>query len=153
MFAKSRGSLKIYVRQVSRFIEKPKDTFARQLILKGGLWNTMIMVFNAKRLLDLVRTVSPPLFGLFNLIWQAIGTEGANDVTEQAYRNMQPVNFSRGPLEALSLHRPSPLWVAGPRRLLERLGVRRTASRVIYNDLGTWHNSIERQKLRVRGEV
>ena len=97
--------------EVSQFIEKPKGTFARELIVKGGLWNTMIMVFKSKTLLDLVSRVSPRLFGLFNLISQAIGTTGEKDVVEQAYRNMQPVNFSRGPLEAFSLHRPSPLWV------------------------------------------
>jgi hypothetical protein len=113
----------------------------------------MIMVFNAKRLLDLVRRVSPRLFGLFNLIRQAIGTAGENDVTVQAYRNMQPVNFSRGPLEALSLHRPSPLWVLPVR------GVHWSdwgSENRITSDLqrlGTWHNSIECQKLRVRGEV
>jgi len=97
--------------EVSQFIEKPKRTSARKLILKGGLWNTMVMVFKAKTLLNLVRIVAPRLFSLFNLIRQAIGTTGENDVVEQAYRNMQPVNFSRGALKTVSLHRPSPLWV------------------------------------------
>jgi mannose-1-phosphate guanylyltransferase len=99
------------VREVARFVEKPKPTSVRKLILDGGLWNTMIMVFKAKTLLNVVRRVSPRLFRLFGLICQAIGTTVEKDVVEQAYKNMQSVNFSRGLLEAVSLHRPSPLWV------------------------------------------
>jgi mannose-1-phosphate guanylyltransferase len=139
--------------EVSRFIEKPKRTSARELILKGGLWNTMIMVFKAKTMLDLVRIVSPRLFRLFNLIWQAIGTTGEKDVVEQAYRNMEPVNFSRGPLEAFSLHRPSPLWVLPVRGVQWSDWGSETRIKSELQRLGAWDNSLERQTLRSTAEV
>src|ERR671922_552585 len=38
------------VREVSKFIEKPKPRSVRALILRGALWNTMVMVFKAEML-------------------------------------------------------------------------------------------------------
>lgn len=135
---KNLNPLSVY--EVSQFIEKPKRTSARELMLNGGLWNTMIMVFKTATLLDLVRTVSPRLFRLFNLIRQAIGTTGENDVLEQAYRNMQPVNFSQGPLEVFSVHRPSPLWVVPVRGVHWSDWGSETRIMSDLRRLGTWDN-------------
>ncbi len=135
---------------VSEFIEKPKRNSVTELIQKGGLWNTMVMVFKAKTLLDLVRRGCPRLFCLFSFICQAIGTSGEKDVVEQVYRNIRPVNFSRGPLEAFSLRRPSPLWVLPIR------GVRwsdwGSETRIMRDlqRLSTWDSSMVCQKLRAR---
>lgn len=103
--------LPLGVHEVSQFIEKPEGCSMRELILKGGLWNTMVMVFKAETLLHLVRTAAPTLFCFFNRISKAIGTAGGTDVAEEVYRQMEPVNFSRGLMEPLSLQHPSPLWV------------------------------------------
>jgi mannose-1-phosphate guanylyltransferase len=141
------------VYEVSQFIEKPKCTSARELILKGGLWNIMIMVFKARTLLKLVRRISPRLFRLFCLIWQAIGTTGEKDVVEQTYRNMQSVNFSRGMLETLSLQRPSLLWVLPVRGVHWSDWGSENRITGELKRLGAWDNSMECEKLRSEAEV
>ena len=35
-------------RGVERFVEKPEPVLARKLMLRGGLWNTMVIVFKLK---------------------------------------------------------------------------------------------------------
>jgi RNA polymerase sigma factor (sigma-70 family) len=103
--------LPLCVREVSQFIEKPKRPSVQELILKGALWNTMVMVFKAETLLDLVRRAAPTLYRFFNSISEAIGTAGETDAVGEAYKQLEPVNFSQELLEPLSLQRPSPLWV------------------------------------------
>ena len=71
----------------------------------------MVMVFKAKMLLDLVRRAAPTLFRVFDRIARAVGTGAETDVAEEVYKQMEPVNFSQGLLEPLSLQRPSPLLV------------------------------------------
>lgn len=99
------------VREVSKFIEKPKATSVMTLILDGALWNTMVMVFKAEMLLDLVRRTAPTLFSFFDRIVEAVGTSSETDVVEEVYRQLEPVNFSQGVLVPLSLQFPSPLLV------------------------------------------
>jgi mannose-1-phosphate guanylyltransferase len=99
------------VREVSKFIEKPKPPSVRALILKGALWNTMVMVFKAEMLLDLVRRTAPTLFGFFDRIAEAVAAGAETDAVEEAYRQLEPVNFSQGLLVPLSLQLPSPLLV------------------------------------------
>ena len=103
--------LPLGIREISQFIEKPERSTAQTLILNGGLWNTLVMIFKARTLLNLVRAYDPTLFSYFHRISEAIGTPGETDVLEEVYRQMEPVNFSQGILEPLSLQDPSPLWV------------------------------------------
>lgn len=112
------------LRRVSRFIEKPELGAARELVLKGGLWNTMVMVFKAKTVLDLARSATQRLYNSFQQILEAIGTPREKDVVEETYRHMKPVNFSKGLLE--------PLWQ--PRRSC--LAVLRVRG-VIWSDWGS----------------
>ena len=96
---------------VSQFIEKPDAHAVQELLVKGGLWNSMVMVFKARTLLDLVRRTAPQIYRLFSWILQAVGTTGETDVVEEAYRQMEVVNFSRGLLEALPREYASRLLV------------------------------------------
>ena len=97
------------------------------LILNAGVWNTTVVLFNATPLLDLMRKLFRDRFLLFNLFWQTIGTTGEHDIVEQAYRNMQPVSFSRAALETVSPYRPS-FFMLSYGSPLERLVFQRTAS-------------------------
>ena len=99
------------VHEVVRFIEKPEPHAAQDLLLNGGLWNTMVMVFKVRTLLDLVRGVAPQMFDFFRRILQAVGTSGEMDAVEEGYRHMEAVNFSRGLLEALPREHASRLLV------------------------------------------
>ncbi|MFZ5875448.1 MAG: sugar phosphate nucleotidyltransferase [Nitrospirota bacterium] len=98
-------------RPLSCFIEKPGTDVARDLILRGGLWNTLVMAFQVKTLLGLVREVTPDLYRAFEQIGVAIGTSCEAEVVETTYRMMERVNLSRDVLEVLARRRPSPLRV------------------------------------------
>lgn len=99
------------VYEVSRFVEKPEARFARTLIRRGGLWNTMVIAFNAKTFLELACRVAPILHRSFQKILGAIGTPLEGKVVEEVYRALEPVNFSKGLLEALSAQYSSHLGV------------------------------------------
>lgn len=96
---------------VRLFAEKPEPRIVRGLVVRGGLWNTMVMIFRAKTLLDLVRSEAPGLYGSFLRILEAIGTRDEKHAVEKAYRHMKPTNFSKGLLEKLPLHHRSCLSV------------------------------------------
>lgn len=102
---------RLVVHKVSRFVEKPDTRTARKLILQGGLWNTMVIAFNAKTFLELICRVAPVLHRSFQKILGAIGTPLEGKVAEEIYRNLEPANFSRGLLEVLSAQYSSHLGV------------------------------------------
>jgi mannose-1-phosphate guanylyltransferase len=91
------------VRKVLRFVEKPERPAARKLIAQGGLWNTMIMVFKAKTLMEVVRITARSLYSSFKRIMDAIETNEERAVVENTYRDIEPLNFSSGLLELLPL--------------------------------------------------
>jgi mannose-1-phosphate guanylyltransferase len=88
-------------REVSRFIEKPKREIARSLVLGGGLWNTLVLVFKAQTFLDAVSRIAPRLHGYFEQIRRAVDTPSAKEMTEKVYQQMAPLNLSKGLLELL----------------------------------------------------
>jgi mannose-1-phosphate guanylyltransferase len=90
------------VRPVVQFREKPNVDCARELIRAGGFWNTMVMVSKAKTLIDLVRDVSPRLRGFLKRVQKAIGTSREREAIVEAYRLIEPVNFSTGLLEVVA---------------------------------------------------
>jgi len=91
---------------VARFIEKPSVCVARSLIRAGALWNTMTMVFKVKTILQLVKAVRPSTYQHFNRVLEAIGTEAESDTIDEVYRNLEPVNFSKGILEKIAVIYP-----------------------------------------------
>jgi mannose-1-phosphate guanylyltransferase len=98
-------------REVSQFIEKPEPSLGQELILNGGLWNTMVMVFKAQTLLRWVAKLAPLLHNAFTKILDGVGTPAAADVIKDVYTHLKPVNFSHGLLESLSAQRPCPVLV------------------------------------------
>src|SRR5581483_11316665 len=95
------------VRSVLRFVEKPADHTAQELVRQGGLWNTMVMLFRAQTLLDLARKFTPELYNPFETIADAIGTGRELDVVEAVYADLKKMNFSKDFLEVLSQREPS----------------------------------------------
>ncbi len=94
--------------RVRLFIEKPEPQDVGRLVRQGGLWNTMVMVFRTKTLLDLARLVVPRIHSSFQPIWKSIGTPSERLVVEESYRCMEAANLSKGLLEILpSQHRSS----------------------------------------------
>lgn len=108
---KEDSEFSIPAHRVSHFIEKPHPAVAQELIGKGGLWNTMVMVFKAKTLIDLVRRAAPKLHQAFHRIWQAIGTAKETAVIKEVYRKIESINFSKELLEIFPSQDSSSLWV------------------------------------------
>ena len=97
--------------QVRRFIEKPKPDAALNLLREGGLWNTMVMVFKARTMVDLVCRAAPQLHRVFANIFETIGTTHEVQTTNDAYRQIDAMNFSKGLLENFSVRHASRLMV------------------------------------------
>ncbi len=106
------------LRRVGQFVEKPDRDAARALIGRGGLWNTMVMVFKVQSLLEIVRKIVPELLASFEEIKNALGAPDEADRVRALYRNLSPENFSRGILEKLPSHRPACLSVLSVRGVL-----------------------------------
>jgi mannose-1-phosphate guanylyltransferase len=98
-------------RGIRLFMNDLDPVVARELIERGGLWNTMTLVFKADTVLELVRAFIPRLYGLLQDIHKAIGTRKERSVVEEAYRRMKPMNFADGILETFALMRASQLSV------------------------------------------
>jgi mannose-1-phosphate guanylyltransferase len=109
------GQSQSSLRRVLTFVEKPAPETARELVEQGALWNTLVMTFRPKTLLDLVARVEPSLRAAFERIRLAIGTPHEARVVEDVYRDLRPVNFSRAVLAAIPSRR-SPVLLVLPAR-------------------------------------
>ena len=83
---------------VSSFCEKPSIEVARDLLYQGGLWNSFVMVFQVRRMLELLRTMMPVEF---RQLW-AVHTDPV--AVADIYRGLQPWNFSRDFLAHIPQH-------------------------------------------------
>lgn len=129
---REESSSGLTIRRVRRFVEKPDSIAARELILNGGLWNTMVMVFRVKTLLDIVRDVDRELYASFEEIRKAIGTRDETSRVKEIYRRLKPSNFSKGIIEPLPARHPSCLSTLAVRGVLwSDWGLPRSIERVL----------------------
>ena len=105
---------------VDSFVEKPNSDDARELIERGGLWNTLVMVFRLSRMLDLAQEMIPrEVDGL-------LGLRSSPEKAGRLYQTMQPWNFStqllmRIPQHLVVLRIANVLWSDwGTRESIER---------------------------------
>ena len=98
-------------RIVSRFVEKPSLGVAQEIVSRGGLWNTLVMVFRAQNFLSYVRAMNNRLYSCFWRIRDALGAHSLIRAIEKIYERAQPVNLSKSFLEELPRRRPSQLLV------------------------------------------
>ncbi|HVO91947.1 MAG TPA: sugar phosphate nucleotidyltransferase [Terriglobales bacterium] len=96
---------------VARFIEKPDLKTAQQLVNSGGLWNTMTMVFKVRTVLLLLKNHCPDTYRRFELIYDAIGTPAEAEATQELYRTLHPLNFSKEFLETVAVTSPETIAV------------------------------------------
>lgn len=88
-------------RKVEFFVEKPAMEMAERIIRKGALWNTLVLVFKCRTLVEAIEQTTPELYRSFQPILQAIGTPDEHRVIEQVYRELRPTNFSKSVLQTL----------------------------------------------------
>jgi mannose-1-phosphate guanylyltransferase len=96
---------------VHAFVEKPSLHQVEELISKGALWNTMMMVFNVANFLDWVKELEPELYGHFAKIYDAIGTSAETKTIQAAYAALRAVNFSKEFLEPIAQRHSANLTV------------------------------------------
>jgi mannose-1-phosphate guanylyltransferase len=108
------------VSHVKSFREKPNSTMAREYISQGGLWNTFVLVFQVKRVMELLRDMAPKdSQRLFELQDDSVDAS-------VVYRDIGPWNFSshiltRIPEELIVLEAPNMHWSDwGTRESIER---------------------------------
>jgi len=87
------------IRGTASFVEKPDAAAARALVDTGALWNTMIMVFKARTLLNLFEKFCPTLYLSFGRIFDAIGSVHEAKTIHEVYQQLEPMNFSKSVLE------------------------------------------------------
>lgn len=99
------------LRAAARFVEKPDLATAQRLVESGGLWNTMIMVFKARTMLNLLQRHCSTTFRRFGRIFNTIGTPDETNTTEEVYRTLNPLNFSKEFLEMIAVTSPRTIAV------------------------------------------
>jgi len=87
---------KVY--HVKAFTEKPSLTDARDIISRGGVWNTLVMVFRLSRMMELLYELVPNECGqLFDLRWSP-------DRAAELYQGLNSWNFSTQILSRIPQH-------------------------------------------------
>jgi mannose-1-phosphate guanylyltransferase len=96
------------LRVVTRFVEKPGATRAAELIERGALWNSFVMVFRADTLWEYVESLTPSLAAAFRRLAFTPSPKAERAEIDDVYRRIQPVNFSSAFLRRLpGLTRPA----------------------------------------------
>lgn len=83
------------VLHVRRFWEKPSREIAVELMAKGCLWNSFIIVGQMPTLLGLFILATPELYVSFSKIRLTLGTLFEKDSIRKLYEDLQPSDFSR----------------------------------------------------------
>lgn len=80
---------------VSGFVEKPDQGTARRLHREGALWNTFVMVGEARAFWRLATGALPDHARLFDVYRRTVGTWAETMALGSLYRQLMPADFSR----------------------------------------------------------
>ena len=83
------------VHRVRRFWEKPAPSLAQELLERGCLWNTFVLVARVPVLLALLRDSVPGLYAAFMAAWLRRTSLGESEVMESLYASLPSTNFSQ----------------------------------------------------------
>ncbi|HTV55292.1 MAG TPA: sugar phosphate nucleotidyltransferase [Terriglobia bacterium] len=97
------------------FVEKPHAELARQIMLSGALWSTLIVAARAQALWMLGWQIFPDLMELFEAYGASIGTSKEEASRQSIYQKMPRLNFSthllaRIPANIVALEMRGVLW-------------------------------------------
>jgi mannose-1-phosphate guanylyltransferase len=84
---------------IQRFWEKPAPDLAAELLSRGCLWNSFVMVGRVPAFIDLIRAGAPDLVRAFAPVQRALGSSRERAVVDRVYASLDPVNFSERVLE------------------------------------------------------
>ena len=80
---------------VERFVEKPDLAVARELLTRGGMWNSFIIASRAQALLDIYATRFPEVVMAMVGALQADAEGWASGGTRDLYDDLPDIDFSR----------------------------------------------------------
>ena len=101
------------LRRVRRFWEKPSSTLARELMKRGCLWNSFVMVGTVSAFLKMIRLSTNELYTKFADIRSELSTAAEKRAIRTLYDDLTDTNFSSEVLQA----RPGDLAVRPVGRL------------------------------------
>lgn len=84
---------------VRQFWEKPKQDIASDLMDKGCLWNSFVMVGSVRSLLKMFREQAPRMYRLFSAVSVVIGTAAERISMKTIYSMISKADFSKVVLE------------------------------------------------------
>jgi mannose-1-phosphate guanylyltransferase len=105
--AESSGN---FISDVSRFWEKPSRRIAMQLMRRGCLWNSFVMVGAVGAFIKTIRHTLPNLLACFESMWATMTPGMEYEALRDLYLKVPATNFSDQVLSA----RPSDLAVIPP---------------------------------------
>ena len=82
------------ISRVDRFWEKPSTSVARELMERGCLWNSFVMVGRVDALLKMTQRALPDLFGSFATLVPSFGTGLERSRMAELYSKISETNFS-----------------------------------------------------------
>lgn len=89
----------VAVSKVKRFWEKPSLASAQSLMLRGGLWNSFVMVGKVQTFLDVINRALPELHRMFKASSVTFGTSDEKSAMRSLYTWINETNFSNKVLE------------------------------------------------------
>lgn len=89
---------------VRHFWEKPSRDVATNLMSKGCLWNSFVIIGRVSTLLGLVMVSLPGLHNSFSAIRSTLGTHREESSVASVYANLRDVNFSDEVLQSHPLN-------------------------------------------------
>lgn len=99
---KKGGRGRLY--RVKSFVEKPTRSQAKELMDKGGLWNTMILAGKLATFWNLGWVFLPQVMQKFRALQAFVGSQWEHAMLEQMYRSMPVCNLSKGLLQHIPEH-------------------------------------------------
>jgi mannose-1-phosphate guanylyltransferase / mannose-6-phosphate isomerase len=81
--------------RVRRFREEARAEMAAKLMLEGCLWNSLVVIATAPRLLEMIGECVPALYVAFNAAFASFDSGGGYSAIEELYRNMHTCGFSQ----------------------------------------------------------
>ena len=97
MAASTRGGLL----RVRRFWEKPSLRVAFDLLERGCVWNTCVMVGSANAFVTIIRSIAPGFCNHFGSLWEAGRSTAEASVVSGIYKHLAAADFSQHVLARL----------------------------------------------------
>ena len=98
------GAGETELRAVRRFVEKPAYDDAVELMRRGALWNSLVIVARVSTLLGSIMIALPELYGAFASIRTAIGTTAEQAAIEGVYATISGASFTDSVLAASAVN-------------------------------------------------